>query len=358
MPTTHLKKRGIVVMIVLAVVTLGLYYPIWFLRRRQALNALDSPMKVPAWPFILLLIVLAINLAVTFAAAPGQPVDLIGSSAAALLGIAKVGALILTLIQCFRIRSILEDHLAGDNGPLAGTMLANQVQLSGLMTFLFTSFYLQYVINRDVLAEIAVPACPPDMIPRRTLTPAEEMRIAWAAVVQPFVVGLAAFVSYPLLLLGRSGPALTDGGMIAPGGLPTFDAVGPAPPPPTDGSYSACFVNGVRWGSSRHWFDRLRRPRHSRLAELRARSASISSSGTGEAGTECHERRTRRTATPELPHNAANRFRNRYADRRRSTACRAITKPLSERASPWPAAPGRPGIIRSARCSSSTARCG
>ena len=158
MPTTHLKKRGIVVMIVLAVVTLGLYYPIWFLRRRQALNALDSPMKVPAWPFILLLIVLAINLAVTFAAAPGQPVDLIGSSAAALLGIAKVGALILTLIQCFRIRSILEDHLAGDNGPLAGTMLANQVQLSGLMTFLFTSFYLQYVINRDVLAEIAVPA--------------------------------------------------------------------------------------------------------------------------------------------------------------------------------------------------------
>ena len=81
------------------------------------------------------------------------------------------------------------------------------------------------------------------MIPRRTLTPAEEMRIAWAAVGQPFVVGLAAFVSYPLLLLGRSGPALTDGGMIAPGGLPTFDAVG------TDGCYSAAASMACCWDS-------------------------------------------------------------------------------------------------------------
>jgi len=42
-------------MIVLFILTLGLYYPVWFLRRRKALNILDSPKKLDRWPFVVCL---------------------------------------------------------------------------------------------------------------------------------------------------------------------------------------------------------------------------------------------------------------------------------------------------------------
>jgi hypothetical protein len=60
---------------------------------------------------------------------------------------------ILVLVQCFFIKDILEDHLRGpeenEPSPLSSMSQAN---LSGLMTFVFTIFYLQYIINRDILA--------------------------------------------------------------------------------------------------------------------------------------------------------------------------------------------------------------
>jgi hypothetical protein len=153
MPATGLRKRSVVVMIVLTIVTLGFYYPIWFLRRRRPLNELDSPVKLPLWPFLLLLADFAIEFAVAFAAAPRTPAELIGTGPAMALLLARLAVGILTLIQCFRIKDILEDRLAADDGPLAGTMLASQAQLSGLMTFLFTIFYLQHIINRDLLGK-------------------------------------------------------------------------------------------------------------------------------------------------------------------------------------------------------------
>ena len=54
--STGLKRRSVLLMIVFAVVTFGLYYPIWFLRRRAALNELDSPRKLPTWPFVVFIV--------------------------------------------------------------------------------------------------------------------------------------------------------------------------------------------------------------------------------------------------------------------------------------------------------------
>jgi hypothetical protein len=59
--TVQLKKRRVVTMLIFTAVTLGFYYPIWFLRRRAALNALDSPQKIAAWPFVTFSAVFAIR---------------------------------------------------------------------------------------------------------------------------------------------------------------------------------------------------------------------------------------------------------------------------------------------------------
>jgi hypothetical protein len=155
MPEPALKRRSLLLMIVLVIVTLGFYYPLWFLWRRRALNALDSPRKLPAWPFVLLLALFVTEFLVGFVAgviAPGRRLeDVIGPGPTFALLVARLGIGLLVLIQCFRTKDILEDHLAGPEGSQAGMMLSTQIQLSGLMTFLFTIFYLQHVINRDVI---------------------------------------------------------------------------------------------------------------------------------------------------------------------------------------------------------------
>lgn len=142
-------------MILLMFVTLGFYYPLWFLRRRRTLNALDSPRKLPSWPFFLLLALFIAEALAGFVAgaiAPGRRLeDVIGPGPTFALLLARLAIGLLVLIQCFRIKDILEDHLAGPEGSQAGMMLSTQIQLSGLMTFLFTIFYLQHVINRDVI---------------------------------------------------------------------------------------------------------------------------------------------------------------------------------------------------------------
>src|SRR5215831_1598986 len=111
--STALKRRSVVLMILLTVVTLGFYYPVWFLRRRAALNSLDSPRKLEAWPFLLLLAYWIAQFGIAIAA-NGQPLEVaFGYGIAALLGLARIGVGIVIVVQCFYIKDILEDHLAG-----------------------------------------------------------------------------------------------------------------------------------------------------------------------------------------------------------------------------------------------------
>lgn len=54
--------------------------------------------------------------------------------------------------QCFFVKDILEDHLAGPENRIHNPFSRERVQLSGLMTFFFQFFYLQYVMNRHIAA--------------------------------------------------------------------------------------------------------------------------------------------------------------------------------------------------------------
>jgi len=154
--STGLKRRSVIVMIVLSIFTLGLYYPIWFLRRRAALNQLDSPRKLQLWPFLVVLAWLVFHLIVSIAAGSAPREQAINAGGALLLSLVQLAVAILMLVQSFFTKDILEDHLAGPGDQVSSPMFTNTVKLSGVMTFLFQIFYLQYVINRHILASKSV----------------------------------------------------------------------------------------------------------------------------------------------------------------------------------------------------------
>ena len=55
------------------------------------------------------------------------------------------------IVMSFRIKDMLEDHLAGPEEVASLLRFSQRVSLSGLMTFFFSIYYLQHVINRHVL---------------------------------------------------------------------------------------------------------------------------------------------------------------------------------------------------------------
>lgn len=137
--------------IILAFITGGIYVPIWFMLRRNALNNLNSSEKIgligPAVAlagyislFMLSIIDAFMNLNM---AQPDNP--LVAIPPAILL----VSAIIV-VIHYFKVRRILLDHLAPQHTGMfsAGIRLQQDDEISPLGTFFLGIFYLQYKINR------------------------------------------------------------------------------------------------------------------------------------------------------------------------------------------------------------------
>jgi uncharacterized protein DUF4234 len=166
-PEIALRRRSVIQMIILTVVTLGFYYPIWFLRRRRGLNSLNSPRKLARWPFVLFITFFVIQFSVGLITGSGRPEDAIGATAALLLDLLQLAMGILIVVQCFFIKDILEEHLMGPEVSAPSSVFSNEAKLSGAMTFVFTIFFLQHVINREVLQ--------PPSVASRSLDPAPEI---------------------------------------------------------------------------------------------------------------------------------------------------------------------------------------
>jgi uncharacterized protein DUF4234 len=147
-----LRRRSVILMIVLTIITFGLYYPIWFFRRRGALNRLNSPRKLRLWPLMTFCALTVVDFVVVFVSAPEPPEQTIGAAATRVLGLVRLAVGILMVFQCFIIKDILEDHLAGPEDDVSRSLFVERVKLSGLMTFFFQIYYLQYAINRYVAA--------------------------------------------------------------------------------------------------------------------------------------------------------------------------------------------------------------
>jgi hypothetical protein len=144
-----LKRTSVILVIALSFLTVAIYYPVWFLRRRRALNGLHARDKLNAGVFVVAIVLFSVGLLLMlmsgalegFGEGLGRR-DLLAVSKG-LEGFAQflnLVAAIALLIQCFKVRRILSEHMQARTG--------RPVSLSGPATFFLQIFYLQYKINR------------------------------------------------------------------------------------------------------------------------------------------------------------------------------------------------------------------
>jgi len=139
----------VLLLIFLTFITVAIYYPLWFLRRRSALNSLQSRDKLNTGVFVVAIVLFSVGLLLMlmsgalegFGEGLGRR-DLVAVSKG-LEGFAQflnLVAGIALLIQSFKVRRMLTEHLAVRTGQ--------PVSFSGLGTFFFQILYLQHKINR------------------------------------------------------------------------------------------------------------------------------------------------------------------------------------------------------------------
>ena len=149
---TGLKRRSVWMVVLLVIVTFGLYYVIWFFRRRDGLNRLNSPKKLPLWPLLAVVALWVVQFGVGLVVGDRQVDEVLGPGFTGALVVLRLAVGIVMIVQCFRIKDMIEDHATP---PAGSEMFTEHVQLSGIMTFFFSIFYLQWAINRYI-----VPAAP------------------------------------------------------------------------------------------------------------------------------------------------------------------------------------------------------
>jgi hypothetical protein len=172
-----LADAGIFAMCLLTLVTAGLYQPVWFLTRRRALNTLHSREKLGVWPIAVALAALLASLAIPIVSGFkwGSWVEA-ENAFPPLHPFILLLAAILIIVQCFKVRRILLDHLAPRQEGMfsAGIRLQNEELFSRMGTFFFGTFYLQHKINEmldkfvadaDGQADVNAPAPSPLPVP-------------------------------------------------------------------------------------------------------------------------------------------------------------------------------------------------
>ena len=135
-----LKRSSVIAVVLLSLLTGGLYTGIWYLRRRKSLNSLDSASKLGVTgPAILLILTTAYLM-------------LPAASTAGTITLLAVG--VTNLAMAFTVRWMLVDHLRGVITAVLPQSSALQAQYnpSSVLTFFLNIFYLQYKINELVEA--------------------------------------------------------------------------------------------------------------------------------------------------------------------------------------------------------------
>ena len=145
----ELKKMPVILTIIFTILTIGIYYPAWFLTRRNAINHLKSKKKLGRAVFIFAIVIFSISVVLNIISGFLQ-VLAEGLATSDYLnytqGIDSVDRLIsiiiaiTMLVQCFKVRRIFRDHF--------NIYQKRNITFSGLALFFFQIYYLQYKINR------------------------------------------------------------------------------------------------------------------------------------------------------------------------------------------------------------------
>lgn len=129
----QLQKQSIFLLLIISILTFGIYIPIWFLNRVEAFNNLHSRTKLSEFPLIIVLVLFISSMMLTISVIFSLNFSMFLMADGINMVINLVGGFII-LIYSFSVRSILEDQY--------------DTSVSAIFTLLFSVFYLQYKINK------------------------------------------------------------------------------------------------------------------------------------------------------------------------------------------------------------------
>ncbi len=147
--SNHLKKTPLWQLFLLNFITLGVWWAIWFLVQREALNKLHSREKMAKKRLLFSAIALTLSalwslFSIIFVDLQVISIGLNGlialTAIGAIINVATLVATIILTIEALRVRRILRDHFK--------EFLGQDVHISLLWTLILQIFYLQYKINR------------------------------------------------------------------------------------------------------------------------------------------------------------------------------------------------------------------
>jgi len=136
-----LPKIHLCMVVLLQIVTLNMYSIVWFMRRRDAVNKLNSEKKISEGVLIAIACFMAAGLmfsvfSAIFDERAGRLFDGLGNLAGLISGIASI-------VIAFKYRKILREHFREIRPDVTLEGFA-----SGLWTLLFGVIYLQHKINQ------------------------------------------------------------------------------------------------------------------------------------------------------------------------------------------------------------------
>lgn len=138
------KIISVLLVLVLTVITFGIYYPVWFLKRREALNNFESKTELNKGTYIgliaLVVVSLLLDLVSGYATIQAQGGNDLSRKIEVIRMVLSLVYTITLIIGCFKVRSILDDHF--------NARLNLNIPFSKLPTLIFGILYLQYKINR------------------------------------------------------------------------------------------------------------------------------------------------------------------------------------------------------------------
>lgn len=133
---------SVALLILLVLITFGIYYPIWFLKRLNAINNLQSKEKLGPGVFIFAIVGVSIVLLLGFISGSMERAGEIDTAGGldAFRSMLNLGVAIALLVQSFKVRRILHEHF--------NVHLQRGISFSWAAIFFFHIFYLQHKINR------------------------------------------------------------------------------------------------------------------------------------------------------------------------------------------------------------------
>ena len=136
--TIYAMKKSVLSIIILSLITLGIYIPIWFLLQSRFINRFSQNSTFDrSLPILALIVAIAPMLMVFSWAYFNIPSEYLLDQ---IISISNLAFVVIILKMSFAVRRIFIDHYASSEGRV--------FPISRVATFFFTIYYLQYKMNR------------------------------------------------------------------------------------------------------------------------------------------------------------------------------------------------------------------